>query len=309
MTKERYDLIIIGGGPAALNAALYASRAELKTMFVEKGSPGGKLVLTNKVENWIGTEIVDGWKLATEFFEHAKKFGAKYKYGEVVSLINHGDLDKEIVLANGESLFAKTVLIATGMKNREPKFIKNFDQFLNRGVSYCAICDGPLFKGHPTLVLGAGNSAVEEGTYLANIASEVHIVIRDADFSAEKRLVKELLSRPNVIVYRNSQIKEINGTDSLESAIIVDKDGNETKIAIASFFPYIGMLPTTTFIKDLDILDSRGFIEVDASMQTRAKGIFAAGDICAKEIRQIVTAASDGAIAAKKISDLINFEE
>ncbi|MGZ9755461.1 NAD(P)/FAD-dependent oxidoreductase [Mycoplasma sp. 394] len=308
MEKEIYDLVIIGAGPAGLNAALYASRAELKTIFIEKGAPGGKLVVTNKVENWLGTEMTEGWQLATHFLEHAKKFGAKYQYGEVEELINHSDYEKEVKLTNGKSVFGRTVLIATGMKNREPNFIKNFQEFLNRGVSYCAICDGPLYKGFPSLVLGAGNSAVEEGTYLTNIASHVHIVIKDADFTAEKRLVDELLAKPNVTVYRESQIKELQGHDSLESAVIVDKNGNETTISIGSFFPYIGMVPTTTFAKNLNILDKNGFIETDEFMQTRIKGIFAAGDIRTKDIRQIITAASDGAIAAKKISDYINFK-
>ncbi|WQQ10487.2 FAD-dependent oxidoreductase [Mycoplasmopsis felis] len=309
MEKEIFDLLIIGAGPAGLNAAMYASRANLKTIFIEKGAPGGKLVLTNKVENWLGTELIEGWQLATNFFEHSKKYGAKYKYGEVQELINHSDFKKEVKLSNGESVFAKTVLIATGMKNREPKFVKNFDSFVNKGVSFCAICDGPLFKGLPTLILGGGNSAVEEGTYLTNIASHVYIVIKDAEFNAEKRLVQELLQKTNVTVFRESQIKEINGSDYLESAIIIDKNNQEQEIKIGSFFPYIGMEPTTTFIKNLDILDEKGFILTDEFMQTKVKGIFAAGDIRKKEIRQIITASSDGAIAAKKISDLLNFEQ
>ncbi|WP_426461335.1 NAD(P)/FAD-dependent oxidoreductase [Mycoplasma hafezii] len=304
--NNQIDLLIIGGGPAGLNAALYASRANISVTFVEKGAPGGKLTTTNKVENWIGTEMIEGWKLATNFFEHAKLYGAQYKYGEVVKINHLGEYNFEVELASGEKLYTKTVLIATGMINRVPYFIKNVEQFLNRGVSFCAICDGPLYKGFPTLVLGAGNSAVEESVYLSSIASEVHIVIKDSEFTAEKHLVDDLLKLHNVHVYRNSQIKELNGEEQLETAVIVDQNGNEQTLSIASFFPYIGMEPKADFAKHLDIFDKNGFILTDETMETNIKGLFAAGDIRTKDIRQIVTAASDGSIAAKKITDIIN---
>nr|WP_318028585.1 FAD-dependent oxidoreductase [Mycoplasmopsis gallinacea] len=304
--SKLYDIAIIGGGPAGLNAALYASRANLNVVFIEKGAPGGKLSSTSKVDNWIGTETIEGWQLALNFFEHAKKYGAKYKYGNVVELKNLSKFHKQVILQNGEVVEAKTVIIASGMQNRVPSFIKNFDNYLSKGVSFCAICDGPLFRDNPTLVLGGGNSAVEESIYLSKIASEVHIVTKDPEFTAEKRLVNDLLKLPNVKVYYDSTVKELQGEDQLEKAIIVDKDGNEHTLEIASFFSYIGMIPNVDFIKDLGITDAKGFIITDEEMQTKIEGIFAAGDIRVKEIRQIVTAANDGAIAAKKISDLIN---
>ncbi|WP_322961528.1 NAD(P)/FAD-dependent oxidoreductase [Mycoplasmopsis cynos] len=305
--EKIYDLAIIGAGPAGLNAALYASRANLDVIFVEKGAPGGKLSSTNKIENWLGTEIVEGWQLATSFFDHSKKYGAKYQYGEVIELINHSDFKKELVLSNGTSIFSKTVLIASGMKNREPNFIENIEKYYHNGVSFCAICDGPLFKNYPTLILGAGNSAVEEGTYLTKIASHVYFVIRDQEFTAEKRLVDDLMKSKNITIFRQSQIVSLEGEKQLEKAIIKNNvTGKETTIEIASFFPYIGMEATTKFIKDLDITDEKGFIITDENMQTKIKGIFAAGDIRKKEIRQIATAVGDGAIAAKKISDLLN---
>ncbi|AMD81555.1 thioredoxin-disulfide reductase [Mycoplasmopsis canis PG 14] len=305
--RKIYDLIIIGGGPAGLNAALYASRANLKVIFIEKGAPGGKLSLTNKIENWLGTEIIEGWQLATNFFDHAKRFGAEYKYGEVVNIINHGDFDKEVMLSNNTSIYGRTVLISTGMKNREPSFIKNYDSFLQGGISFCAICDGPLFKNSPTIVLGGGNSAVEEGTYLTKIASHVYFVIREKEFTAEKKLVEDLYKAKNVTIFKESQIDRLEGDKILQFAIIKNNiTGEETKVEVSSFFPYIGMEATTTFVNGLDILDEKGFIITDEHMQTKVKGIFAAGDIRHKEIRQIVTAANDGAIAAKKISDLLN---
>ncbi|SJZ45280.1 NAD(P)/FAD-dependent oxidoreductase [Mycoplasmopsis verecunda] len=307
--QTNFDLIIIGGGPAGLNAALYASRANLSVAFVEKGTPGGKLSATSKIENWIGTEIIEGWQLAQDFFKHAEKYGAKYLYGNVVEVRNISDTEKEIYLSSGTVLKAKAVLIATGMKNRIPTFIKNIEKFIQRGgVSFCAICDGPLFGKNPTLVLGDGNSAVEESAYLSSIASEVHLVIRGDDFKAERRLVQDLYKLPNVKIYRMSQIVELKGEDRLESAIIKDADGNETEIKVSSFFPYIGMESTAWFLQDLGILNDKGFIITDENMETSVPGIFAAGDIRVKEIRQIVTAASDGAIAAKRIVDLVNTE-
>ncbi|WP_036452721.1 NAD(P)/FAD-dependent oxidoreductase [Mycoplasma buteonis] len=303
---EKLDLLIIGAGPAGLNAALYASRANVKTMFIEKGAPGGKITTTNKVENWIGTEYIEGWQLATNFYNHAKEYGAIHKYGEVESIKQLGDYHFAVTLVSGEVIEAKTVLIATGMQNRVPTFIENIDKFMHAGVSFCAICDGPIYKGYPTLVLGAGNSAVEESVYLSSIATEVNIVIRDENFTAEQHLVDDLLKLPNVKVYRNSQIKKLMGENQLEQALIVDKDGNETVVNVASFFPYIGMEPKADFAKDLGILNDKGFIETNEAMETKIKGLFAAGDIRVKDIRQIVTAASDGSIAAKKITDIIN---
>ncbi|VEU76259.1 NAD(P)/FAD-dependent oxidoreductase [Mycoplasmopsis columboralis] len=304
--NTQYDLIIIGSGPAGLNAALYASRANLKVAFIEKGTPGGKLSATSKIENWIGTEMTQGWELATGFFEHAQKYGAKYIYGEVSEIISHGDLNKEVKTVQGDSYSAKTVLIASGMKNRIPTFIENCENLINRGVSFCAICDGPLYKGLPSLVLGGGNSAVEEATYLSKIASQVYLVVKDDFFNAEKRLVDELLKLENVQVFYKSQILKLIGENQLEKAVLKKENGEEVTLEVGSFFPYIGLIPVADFAKDLDIFDDRGFIITDENMQTSIKGIFAAGDIRAKEIRQIVTAASDGAIAAKKISDLIN---
>ncbi|WP_025755178.1 NAD(P)/FAD-dependent oxidoreductase [Mycoplasmopsis cricetuli] len=302
----KYDLIIIGAGPAGLNAALYASRANLKVAFIDKEIGGGKLSATSKIENWIGTELVEGWQLATSFLKHAKMYGAEQIYGNVEKIINHGDYEKEVITSDGKIYKSKVILIASGMKNRIPTFIPNCERLIGRGVSFCAICDGPLYKNLPSLVLGGGNSAVEEATYLSKIASEVHLVIKDDFFNAEKKLVQEMLKMPNIKVYYSSQIVNLLGENALEEAIIKDSQGNEHTIKVSSFFPYIGLLPVADFAKDLDIFDSRGFIVTESTMQTKIPGIFAAGDIRAKEIRQIVTAASDGAIAAKKISDLIN---
>ncbi|MBN4084051.1 FAD-dependent oxidoreductase [Mycoplasma sp. CSL10166] len=309
MQNKIYDLVIIGGGPAGLNAAIYASRANLSVIFIEKGAPGGKLSTTSKVENWIGTENIEGWQLALNFFNHSKKYGAVYKYGKVVELKHNEKFDNEVRLENGDVIYGKTVLISTGMKNVEPNFIENFQSFLNRGASFCAICDGPLFKGLPSLVLGNGNSAIEEASYLSTIASKVYVVIKDEEFKAEQRLVNDLLEKENVIIFKNSRILSLKGDGTLENAIIEHKDGTTSTIQVASFFPYIGMEPSTDFVKNKEILDDKGFVVTNKFMETSLPGVFAAGDIRAKEIRQIVTAASDGAIAARRVSDLLLSEK
>ncbi|EFF41670.1 NAD(P)/FAD-dependent oxidoreductase [Mycoplasmopsis alligatoris] len=303
MTKQQYDLVIIGSGPAGLNAALYASRANLSVAFVEKGAPGGKLSATSKIENWLGFGNMEGWEMAQKFFGHAQEYGAKYVYGEVENIISHSEFDKEIVLKDGKTLSAKSVLIATGMKNRIPTFIKNVETFIDRGVSFCAICDGPIFGKNPTLVLGGGNSAVEESVYLSKIASHVYLVIKDAEFNAEKRLVDDLLKLDNVTIFRESQIVELQGGDMVEKALVKDKNGKITSLEIASFFPYIGLEPAAYFAQGLGVLEPTGFIKTNEEMETRVPGVYAAGDIRVKNIRQIVTAAADGAIAAKSISD------
>ncbi|ADE19412.1 NAD(P)/FAD-dependent oxidoreductase [Mycoplasma crocodyli] len=304
-----YDLLIVGSGPAGLNAALYASRANLNVAFIEKSAPGGKLSATSKIENWIGLGNMEGWQMATKFFEHAQEYGAKYIYGEVKNIINKGDFLKEIELADGSKVLSKTVLIASGMKNKIPTFIKNIDKFIDKGVSFCAICDGPIYGKTPTLVLGGGNSAVEESVYLSKIASEVNLVIKDTDFTAEKRLVDDLLKLDNVKIFRESQITQIEGDQRLQKATIKDKNGKLTTIEVSSFFPYIGLEPAASFAAGLGVLEENGFILTNEEMQTKVPGIYAAGDIRVKNIRQIVTAASDGAIAAKNISDYLSSEK
>ncbi|MEA4276536.1 FAD-dependent oxidoreductase [Mycoplasma sp. 21DD0573] len=301
-----YDLVIIGGGPAGLNAALYASRANLNVAFIEKGAPGGKLSSTAKVENWLGTSEIEGWKLAQEFFDHAKEYGAKYLYGTVTKINNLGKYDKEIVLSDGSIVKAKSVLIATGMINRRPTFIPEYDRFEHFGISYCVVCDAPLFGKNPSVVLGDGNSAVEESIYLSRIASEVNLVIRDETFKADKVLVKELLRQPNIKVFKNSQIVQLLGDRQLEGVVIENKNGEQTELKVSSFFPYIGFESSAWFAQDLGILDEKGFIVTNDKMETNVPGIYAAGDIRQTKVRQIVTAASDGAVAARSIIDYLS---
>lgn len=302
--EEIYDVIIIGAGPAGLSAAIYASRGDLSTVFIEKGAPGGKLVSQSKIENWLGDKSIHGADLALRFYQHSTQFGAKYKYGQVVEIKSHSEFDKEVILANGTSVKGKSVVIATGMVERVPHWIKNIENYEHKGVSYCAICDGPLFGKNPTGVIGGGNSAVEEGAFLSSVASEVHLFVKDDKLIAEPLLVKELKEKENVKIYYNTEIIELHGENTLESATIRE-NGVEKNIKINSLFPFIGLLPVTDFAKDLNILNERGFVKVDHFMESSVKGIYAIGDVIEKDIRQIATAVADGSIVGKILTNRI----
>ncbi|MDJ1645635.1 FAD-dependent oxidoreductase [Mycoplasma sp. M5725] len=303
-----YDVIIIGAGPASLNAALYASRQDLNVLIIEKSAPGGKLLSTDKVENWIGTKLTTGFELATDFYKHALAYGANYMSGEVVNIRSNGEFDKEVMLADGNIIKGKSIIIGSGMQNRKPSTIKNFDEYFNKGISYCGICDGPIFRNQPIVVMGGGNSAVEEGTFISNVASKLYVVTIDSELKAEKKLIEELKSRSNVEIIYNATIQEVSGNGKLEKISYLDSTTNKIiELDANALFIYIGFIPKADFISDdMMIKTKSGFIITDDSMETKIPNIFAVGDIRDKKIRQIVTAASDGAIAAKVISDRIS---
>ena len=294
---EKVDIAIIGAGPAGLTAAIYASRAGLTITFIEKGAPGGKVVKTSKIENWTGDLSVEGPDLALRMFEHAKKSGASYKYGEVTDILSKSKQNHEIILKSGQTIKAKQVIIATGMFEKIPENIKGIRQYENRGVSYCAICDGPLFKNKNTAIIGGGNSAIEEAAYLAQFSKEVFVFVR-SKIRADKKLIDDLSLKKNVKIFLKSQIKEIKGEKNVQE-IIADIEGKNKVLKVSGIFPYIGLKPATSFIKNKNILDETGFVITDENMETKIPGLFAVGDVRSKHVRQIATAASDGVISAK----------
>ncbi len=294
-----YDVLIIGGGPAGMTAAIYSARSNLKTVMIEKGAPGGKVVTTFKVENYPGFSTIAGPDLAMNMYNQVIATGAEHKYGEVAKLESINDMEQEVTLVDGTKLKAKKVIIATGMVSRVPK-IKRIEEFNHKGISYCAICDGPLYKGEITGVIGGGNSAVEEAAFLTTVAKEVHLFVFDDFFHAEAKEVEALKAKKNIVIHMQSEIKELRGQDSLDSIKYIEK-GEEKELDIKAIFPYIGYVPISDFAKELNITNDHGFIRVDQNMETSVKGIYAIGDIREKEIRQITTATSDGSIAAKNI--------
>lgn len=246
--EKVYDVVIIGAGPAGLTAAIYASRGNLSVAIIEKGAPGGKMVMQSKIENWPGDKVVMGADLALRMYEHALEYGAEHLYGEVEKVVSISEFEKEVHLKNNKIIKAKSVVVASGMNERKPMDVEGILDFEHRGVSYCAICDGPLFGKNPSIIIGGGNSAVEEGAFLSSIASEVHVFVRDDKFNAEPRLVEELMNKKNVKVHFNSKVLKLMGTNSLEKAL-VEIDGKEQEIEAASLFPYIGFIPATAFLE------------------------------------------------------------
>ncbi len=305
-TKQtiKHDVTIIGAGPGGLTCAIYASRANLDVCFIDKGAPGGKMTKTFQIENWSGDEQVKGYELSLRMLNHAKKSGAKHIFGNVVKIETKGEFNHLVYLENGKIIKTKAVVIATGMENKIPKEVKGIEFYENKGVSYCVICDASLYKGKPGAIIGGGDSAFEEALYLASIASKVYIFVRKPSARAEKKLIKEVESTKNIKVLYNSQVTELFGKNYLEG-IKYTENGVEKSMKIEHLYPYIGYLPSNEFAKDLPIFDESGFIITNESMETSVPGIYAIGDIRKKQIRQIVTAANDGAIVGKNLANKI----
>lgn len=302
--ENKYDVLIIGAGPAGLTAAIYLARNNVNVALIEAKTPGGKISEQSKIENYPGFNSISGAELSISMFSQARENGAKFIIGKVISIENKDELIKLIKLENGLLLESKYLIIATGMENIIPKEVINIEKFNNKGVSYCVVCDGPLFKDKVCGIIGGGNSAFEEGNYLSSIAKEVHIFVRDK-IIAEQRLVDNVEKQDNIFIHRNAQILKLNGTSSLDSAD-VNIEGNIVNIPIKGLFPYIGFKPAIDFIdQNLLKLDKKNFIVVDENMETNVPNIFAVGDIISKSIRQITTATSDGTIAAKIINNRI----
>lgn len=300
--ENKYDVLIIGAGPAGLTAAIYLARNNVNVALIEAKTPGGKISEQSKIENYPGFNSVSGAELSISMFSQARENGAKFIVGKVISIENKDELIKLIKLENGLLLESKYLIIATGMQNIIPKEVINIEKFNNKGVSYCVVCDGPLFKDKVCGIIGGGNSAFEEGNYLSSIAKEVHIFVRDK-IIAEQRLVDNVEKQDNIFIHRNAQVLKLNGTSSLDS-VDVNIEGNIVNIPIKGLFPYIGFKPAIDFIdQNLLKLDKKNFIVVDENMETNVPNIFAVGDIISKSIRQITTATSDGTIAAKIINN------
>lgn len=294
------DVIIIGGGPAGLTTGLYTSRAGLKTLVLEKGAPGGKIFITDEVENYPGFAKIKGRDLALKMKESTMSFGAEFEYGDV-SKINILDDKAFEVITNVDTYKTKTVVIATGMINRKLG-IEGEQELQGKGVSYCAICDGNFFKDQDVAVVGGGNSALEEALYLANICKSVTLIHRRNEFRAEQYIIDKVLETENINIIYDSVCKKINGTDQVDSICVENvKTKEQQEIAVKAVFIYVGMIPVTNIFDNLGITNENHNIEVDNNMRTRVPFIYAAGDVVEKHLRQITTAVADGSIAAQSI--------
>ena len=302
-----YDTVIIGGGPAGYTAALYASRAGLDTLVIEKMSAGGQMALTGDIDNYPGfPDGVDGFTLGANMQAAAERFGAKTEYAEVLSL-ELAEKVKRIITAS-KTFLAKTVIIATGAEPRELG-IEREKELVGRGVHYCAHCDGRFYKGKTVAVIGGGNSAVSDALYLSRLAKKVYLVHRRDTLRATKIYLDPLKKAENIEFLFDSTLVDIVAEPRVKQAKIKNlKSGEENYIDCDGIFISIGRSPTTAFLNGAIPLDAQGYIIADESTRTPIDGVFAAGDVRTKTLRQIVTAVSDGAVAASAAEEYISFE-
>lgn len=294
---EKYDVIVVGSGPAGMTAAVYAARANMKTLALDALAPGGNIVNTNEIANYLGTGVINGAELAINMFEQMQEEGAQFDYRTVVSIKDQDGVKKIACKEDGAEYEAGAVILATGTRPRRLG-IPGEDLHAGAGLSWCAICDGAQYRGKDVVVIGGGNSAVEESLYLAGIARNLTIATM-LDLTADPSACDKLRALPNVTVYPWHDVLEFTGKEKLEGVKIRPRkgEGEERVIPCQGAFEYIGLEPTASFCADLGILDERGFIPVNSEMQTSRPGIFAAGDITVKQLRQVATACGDGAIA------------
>ncbi|ARJ51294.1 thioredoxin-disulfide reductase [Staphylococcus lutrae] len=302
--QVRYDVAIIGAGPAGMTAAVYASRANLKTVMIERGVPGGQMANTEEVENFPGFEMISGPDLSTKMFDHAKKFGATYQYGDIKGIEDKGNY--KIIDLGSSQLEATAVIIATGAEYKKVG-VPGEEELGGRGVSYCAVCDGAFFKNKNVYVIGGGDSAVEEGTFLTKFADKVTIVHRRDQLRAQKILQDRAFKNDKIDFIWNHTLKSVNEKDGKVGSLtlVSTVDGTEQTVEADGLFVYVGMKPLTQPFKNLGITNDAGYIVANPDMSTAVKGIYVAGDVREKGLRQIVTATSDGSIAAQSVQEYI----
>jgi len=295
-----YDMIIIGGGPAGLTAAIYAARGGLKTLVLESMMPGGQAASTEKIDNYPGfPEGISGFDLANSFYKQALNQGAEFIFEHVNRMELTGKIKK--VHTEKQTLESRSVLIAAGSKPRSSG-AKGEDLFHGRGVSYCATCDGAFYKEKKVAVIGGGNAALEEGVYLTKFASHVYIIHRRDEFRAAHIAVVKAKENPKISFVLNSLIEEIIGDSKVQRIVINDTKTNvKSEIAVDGVFIYVGTEPNTKFVSDYFQSDNQGYIITDELLRTNIEGVYAAGDIRSTPLRQVVTAVSDGALAAVQV--------
>ena len=308
MTKEskqiiEADVLVIGAGPGGMTAALYASRANLKTILIEKGAPGGELINTADVENYPGYTKISGPDLAQNFYDSAMAFGAQHEFGDVSLVSLEGDM-KQVHL--GDKVYqAPVVILATGAHHRELQ-VPGEDTLNGRGVSYCAVCDGFFFRDKNIVVVGGGDSAVEEGTYLTQFAKSVSIIHRRDELRAQKILQDRAFANDKIHFIWDTVVEEIQGDQAVTGVGVRNVKTDERKeLPIDGVFIYVGLVPNSALVKDLGITDDQGWIVTNEKMETKVPGVFAVGDVRYKHLRQVATAVGDGSIAGQGAYDYI----
>jgi len=300
----KYDVIIIGAGPAGMTAALYAARANLNTLLLERGIPGGQMNNTAEVENYPGFDSILGPDLALKMYDGINQFGVEHGYGNVVEVKDHHDYKE--VITDDASYEAKVVIIATGCEHRNLE-VPGEAEYSGRGVSYCAVCDGAFFRNKKLIVVGGGDSAVEEAIYLTQFADEVKIVHRRDALRAQKIIQDRAFANEKISFIWDSVVEEIKGDDQKVTAVKIKnvKTGETYEEAADGVFIYVGLVPLTQAFMSLGITDDAGWILTDERMQTKIPGILACGDARQKHLRQITTAVGDGGIAGQQAYQFI----
>lgn len=291
---KKFDCVVVGAGVAGISSAIYLKRAMVDVLLIEKNVPGGQINKTSIIENYPGFKEIDGPTLAVHMFEQVNHLGIPYQYGNILNIEKEND--NFIVHTDMEDIETKRVIIASGRRPRELG-LPNENSLLGGGISYCAYCDGMLYKNKEVVVVGGGNSALEEAIYLAGICSKVYLVHRRNEYRADQILVDKLKNYTNIIPKLETEVKEITEENNKVKSVILTT-GEE--LVVSGVFIYVGHIPETDFINGLSTLDN-GYIVVNERLETSAKGIYACGDVIKKELYQISTAVGEGALAATNV--------
>lgn len=298
-----YDIIVIGAGPAGMTAAIYARRAAKSVLVLEAQSYGGQIINTPDIENYPAAANISGFDFATNVYNQAKALGAEFKFEKVLEISDRGE-EKEIVTKRN-TYRARTVIIATGSENRKLG-VEGEEKLVGRGVSYCATCDGAFYKGKVTAVVGGGNTALEDALYLADLVKKVYLIHRRDSFRGQEATVQKLRERENVELVLNSNVTKLIAEKRLKGIEVTDKSGEVREIAADGLFVAVGRNPENQNFASLIELDEAGYAKSGEDCKTKTPGIFVAGDNRAKAVRQLVTAAADGAVAAEQAIKFLN---
>ena len=300
---ELYDIIVIGGGPAGLTSAIYACKANKKVLVLEANAYGGRILTSAFIDNYPANPGISGYEFSTKLYNQALDLGMIYKNEKVID-IEDGKNEKKVITTKREYK-CKAIIIATGNDSRKLN-LENEKELIGKGVSYCATCDGNFFKGREVAVNGGGDTALEETIYLSGICKRIYLIHRRNEFRGSEKYVEQLKKKDNVTFILNSTVTKLNGEGRLESIELTDKDGNTSELKVSALFVAIGAIPENGNItKNINVADN-GYIIAGEDCKTNIPGIFAAGDNRVKTLRQLVTATSDGAIAATNAINYIN---
>ena len=298
--KDSYDVIVVGAGPAGMSAAGYAARAGHDVLLLDAAAPGGQLMFIDQIENYPGFESISGFALAKKMESQATSFGVEVEYGEVTSVKQS---DGGFIVSTGDGdVLARAVILAMGARHRHLE-VPGEEEYSGRGVSYCATCDGPFFKGRKVVVVGGGDTALTDAVYLSRLCSSVKVVHRRNEFRAQKAIQDKMRACANIQTVTPHTVKEILGDGEKVTGVVLD-DGS--LIETDGIFIFTGILPNSQIVKDLVELDEAGFVRTDSMMRTSLEGVYAVGDLRTTPFRQVVTAAGDGAVAAHMADEYLN---